>query len=166
VLLLLAQDERELQVCTQGPGGPAHEVLARIRRCPAARSTSRRHTPTPAQVYEFMIAEQMIDTQLRVYCPYKDCSVLLERPDPELEELDEHGHQAAPYECPGCKRRFCLRCGVAGWHAVRGGGTRGRCHVCCAPGGTSLSVVLPPCVAAATAALRQPSHAHATTHRA
>jgi hypothetical protein len=70
------------------------------------------------QVFEYLIAEHLIDTARRVYCPYKDCSVLLERPEPDEEMLDAAGNQEAPFECPCCKRQFCLSCGITGWHVV------------------------------------------------
>jgi hypothetical protein len=69
-------------------------------------------------VFEYLVAEHLIDTSRRVYCPYKDCSLLLERPEPEEEMVDASGNQEAPYECPACHRHFCLSCGVTGWHAV------------------------------------------------
>lgn len=82
-------------------------------------SLARCHTPTgQPQVFEYFVAEHLIDTSRRVYCPYKDCSVLLERPEPEEEMVDAAGNQEAPYECPSCHRQFCLSCGVTGWHVV------------------------------------------------
>jgi len=74
------------------------------------------------QLFEYLIAEHLIDTARRVYCPYKDCSVLLERPEPDEEMVDGAGNQEAPYECPCCKRHFCLHCGITGWHTVSTGG--------------------------------------------
>jgi hypothetical protein len=72
------------------------------------------------QVYQALEAEQLIDLERRVYCPYKDCSTLLERPDQQdgqaAAAADE---QEAPFECPVCHRSFCLTCGIAGWHTVR-----------------------------------------------
>lgn len=70
-----------------------------------------------AQVYEMLVMEQSIDCSRRAYCPYKDCSCLLERPD-EDDELAPGG-QDAPFECPACRRTFCLSCGITGWHSVR-----------------------------------------------
>lgn len=32
--------------------------------------------------------------------------------------MDEAGNQEAPYDCPCCKRQFCLSCGITGWHTV------------------------------------------------
>lgn len=62
-----------------------------------------------AQVYDILVMENSIDASLRVYCPYKDCSCLLERPE------DDGG---GAFECPSCHRVFCGSCGVAGWHTV------------------------------------------------
>lgn len=33
------------------------------------------------QLYEQLTAEEAIDSSLRAYCPYNDCSILLERPE-------------------------------------------------------------------------------------
>jgi hypothetical protein len=72
------------------------------------------------QVYEMLVMEHCIDSSLRAYCPYKDCSCLLERPDEE--EQAAAGGQDFPYECPACQRHFCLSYGITGWHTVRGPG--------------------------------------------
>ena len=66
------------------------------------------------QTLEALVTEQSIDHARRAYCPYKDCSCLLERPDPEEGDGNE------PFECPLCHRIFCLSCGIAGWHTVSG----------------------------------------------
>eukprot|EP00882_Tetradesmus_deserticola_P030042 GHRQ01033698.1.p1 GENE.GHRQ01033698.1~~GHRQ01033698.1.p1 ORF type:complete len:100 (-),score=12.14 GHRQ01033698.1:5-304(-) len=68
------------------------------------------------QVYEMLVTEHSIDSSLRTYCPYKDCSCLLERPD-DIDEAAAAG-QDHPFECPACHRHFCLCCGIAGWHTV------------------------------------------------
>ncbi|WIA13220.1 hypothetical protein OEZ85_006812 [Tetradesmus obliquus] len=66
------------------------------------------------QVYEMLVMEHCIDSSLRAYCPYKDCSCLLERPGDEDEAAA--GGQDLPFECPACQRTFCLSCGITGWH--------------------------------------------------
>eukprot|EP00775_Hariotina_reticulata_P012513 gene12513-12647_t len=69
------------------------------------------------QLLERLVLESSIEQSLRAYCPYKDCSCLLERDE---EDLDEEGQlpqgQDAPYKCPACNRVFCLACGITGWH--------------------------------------------------
>jgi hypothetical protein len=64
-----------------------------------------------------LVTEHCIDSSLRAYCPYKDCSCLLERPDDEEGGAAAHG-QDFPFECPACQRHFCLSCGITGWHVV------------------------------------------------
>jgi hypothetical protein len=64
-----------------------------------------------------LVMERCIDSSLRAYCPYKDCSCLLERPDEEDEAAA--GGQDFPFECPACQRTFCLSCSITGWHMVR-----------------------------------------------
>jgi hypothetical protein len=66
-----------------------------------------------------LVMEHSIDSSLRTYCPYKDCSCLLERPDEEEEAAA--GGQDFPFECPACQRTFCLSCSITGWHTVRMG---------------------------------------------
>jgi hypothetical protein len=68
-------------------------------------------------VYGVLVAEHCIDSSLRAYCPYKDCSCLLERPDGEQGAAAADG-QDFPFECPACQRHFCLSCGITGWHTV------------------------------------------------
>eukprot|EP00882_Tetradesmus_deserticola_P023429 GHRQ01025495.1.p1 GENE.GHRQ01025495.1~~GHRQ01025495.1.p1 ORF type:complete len:163 (+),score=13.17 GHRQ01025495.1:576-1064(+) len=68
------------------------------------------------QKYEMLVTEHSIDSSRRTYCPFKDCSCLLERPDDEDEAAA--GGQDFPFECPACHRCFCLSCGVTGWHTV------------------------------------------------
>jgi hypothetical protein len=75
--------------------------------------------PAVLQLLERLVMEASIDQSRRAYCPYKDCSCLLERDE---EDLDEDGRlpqaQDAPYMCPSCKRLFCLACHITGWHQV------------------------------------------------
>lgn len=52
-----------------------------------------------------------------IYCPYKDCSELLVKPDviePDVRTT-----------CPTCTRTFCLNCQIEGWHEV---GVDLHCH--------------------------------------
>jgi hypothetical protein len=70
------------------------------------------------QVYEMLVTEHCIDSSLRAYCPYKDCSCLLERPDDDEEGGAAADGQDFPFECPACQRHFCLSCGITGWHVV------------------------------------------------
>jgi len=72
-------------------------------------------------IYKTLEMEAAIGAARRVYCPYKDCSCLLEHPQEEGEE-DEGAAaegQAAPYECLSCQREFCGSCRIVGWHQVR-----------------------------------------------
>ncbi|KXZ52052.1 hypothetical protein GPECTOR_10g1075 [Gonium pectorale] len=71
--------------------------------------------PKEMQVFELLEAEQAIPSQLRTFCPHKDCSMPLQRPD----DTDAPG--PGPGEdgftaCPACHRAFCLRCLIPGWH--------------------------------------------------
>ncbi|KAL5728493.1 RBR-type E3 ubiquitin transferase [Ranunculus cassubicifolius] len=56
-----------------------------------------------------MLAESTVPTSRKTYCPYKDCSVL----------LDNDGRViVTEAECPNCRRMFCAQCKVP-WHAGR-----------------------------------------------
>ncbi|KAG2454886.1 hypothetical protein HYH02_000717 [Chlamydomonas schloesseri] len=75
----------------------------------AARHALRGH-PKDLQAFDMLEAESGIDENLRIYCPHKSCSVLLIRP----EEHDIPADQ--PMSCPSCRRAFCVRCRIPGWH--------------------------------------------------
>ncbi|KAG2491448.1 hypothetical protein HYH03_010234 [Edaphochlamys debaryana] len=69
--------------------------------------------PKEWQAFCFLEVESSIQPHLRCYCPHKDCSAPLERPD---EEEDGELPADAPIACPACNRMFCLRCNIPGWH--------------------------------------------------
>ncbi|KXZ48561.1 hypothetical protein GPECTOR_26g464 [Gonium pectorale] len=83
--------------------------------CKVALSTDavmealRRH-PKEQQAFGLLQAEQAIPPRLRTYCPHKNCSVPLQRP--EEGDIPAEG----PTSCPACNRMFCLRCLIPGWH--------------------------------------------------
>jgi hypothetical protein len=82
-------------------------------------TTSFVHCVLCAQVYHALEAEQLIELERRVYCPYKDCSAMLERPEQQQQQQGQAAEgQEAPFECPVCNRSFCVSCGIAGWHTV------------------------------------------------
>jgi hypothetical protein len=74
------------------------------------------HFVLGTQVYHALEAEQLIELERRVYCPYKDCSAMLEQPEQQGDQAADG--QEAPFECPVCHRSFCVSCGIAGWHTV------------------------------------------------
>ncbi|CAH9141527.1 unnamed protein product [Cuscuta epithymum] len=53
------------------------------------------------------LCEAVIEASDKFYCPFRDCSALLE--DDEKAEIQES-------ECPECRRLFCARCRVP-WHS-------------------------------------------------
>lgn len=99
------------------------------------------------QAFERMEVEAAIPLAQRVYCPHKDCSALLLRPEAGAE--DDGGPEAAsegPATCPACSRAFCPRCNLPGWHKVRprarhghAGREAGACECACAGSSRRLS---------------------------
>ncbi|GMI91703.1 hypothetical protein like AT3G14250 [Hibiscus trionum] len=58
--------------------------------------------------WEDLLCEELLcATGGRIYCPFKDCSVLLLN--------DNQGEIIAETECPNCHRLFCAQCKVP-WH--------------------------------------------------
>ncbi len=70
--------------------------------------------PTHPQLQQ-LEAEATIDPRQRLYCPHKDCSEPLLRPE---HDTDLPRDQVAT--CPACHRGFCPHCMVPGWHEVGG----------------------------------------------
>uniref|UniRef100_A0A383WBY6 RBR-type E3 ubiquitin transferase n=1 Tax=Tetradesmus obliquus TaxID=3088 RepID=A0A383WBY6_TETOB len=70
--------------------------------------------PALQALFEKLAVTGCIDPSRRAYCPYKECSCLLERPEEEDEAAA--GGQDSPFECPECHKAFCLSCGIKGWH--------------------------------------------------
>jgi len=58
--------------------------------------------------WESRICESSIGWWERIYCPFKDCSVLL---------TNEKGKVLTSVECPICHRLFCAQCKVP-WHGT------------------------------------------------
>ncbi|KAL4332064.1 hypothetical protein GQ457_07G030620 [Hibiscus cannabinus] len=56
---------------------------------------------------DLLCEELLCATAGRIYCPFKDCSVLLLN--------DNQGEIIAETECPNCNRLFCAQCKVP-WH--------------------------------------------------
>lgn len=69
------------------------------------------------QVFDSLLLEEAVPPSQHTYCPYKDCGLMLQRPDEDEQDPDE------PVDCPHCDRPFCLECGIAGWHEVSTGGS-------------------------------------------
>ncbi|EFJ41148.1 hypothetical protein VOLCADRAFT_107816 [Volvox carteri f. nagariensis] len=65
------------------------------------------------QTYQQLEAEASLDQGAMVYCPHKACSSPL-----EVVGLRGAGvlPADAPVSCPACKRVFCPRCRITGWH--------------------------------------------------
>ncbi|KAI3912883.1 hypothetical protein MKW98_012825 [Papaver atlanticum] len=65
----------------------------------------------PAQVFdrwENALCESLILASQKIYCPFKDCSVMLVN--------DDDGVIIRESECPHCRRLFCAQCKVP-WHS-------------------------------------------------
>ncbi|KAE9453358.1 hypothetical protein C3L33_14750, partial [Rhododendron williamsianum] len=56
--------------------------------------------------WENALCESLIIGSEKVYCPFKDCSVML---------VDDGGDRVTVSECPNCHRLFCAQCKVS-WH--------------------------------------------------
>lgn len=56
--------------------------------------------------WDEMLCDAMVDASQKFYCPFKDCSAMLERDSDEVIRESE---------CPVCRRLFCARCHVP-WH--------------------------------------------------
>lgn len=84
--------------------------------CPVIDCTSVLEIETlravlPADVvtlWDDVLCESTIPPEMKSYCPYKDCSGLLER--------ENDGEVIRESECPFCHRLFCAKCNVA-WHS-------------------------------------------------
>ncbi|TKY47140.1 E3 ubiquitin-protein ligase RNF144A [Spatholobus suberectus] len=67
------------------------------------------HTILPSEVivrWESVRCESLIDGSEKIYCPFRDCSVLL---------VDDGREVVTSAECPSCHRLFCAQCRVP-WH--------------------------------------------------
>ncbi|KAK1366997.1 putative E3 ubiquitin-protein ligase RNF217 [Heracleum sosnowskyi] len=53
------------------------------------------------------LCTSLIEESQKLYCPYRDCSMLL---------LNDSGEYIAETNCPVCQRSFCARCQVP-WHS-------------------------------------------------
>jgi len=77
----------------------------------------------PAQAYQKAAVEGAVPSPQRLYCPYRDCQVMLER-SAEADDCSDpvdNNRQARCMgcSCPYCKRPFCPNCGITGHHKVR-----------------------------------------------
>ncbi|KXZ48564.1 hypothetical protein GPECTOR_26g467 [Gonium pectorale] len=88
-----------------GGGGGCRMLLSRDAVVAALEKHSK-----DLQAFGLLEAEQAIPSQLRIFCPHKDCSMPLQRPD------QDDMPAAGPIACPACNRAFCLRCLIPGWH--------------------------------------------------
>eukprot|EP00955_Chlamydomonas_euryale_P101849 365377-Chlamydomonas_euryale.AAC.24 len=100
------------------------DVLRFWEACSAACGGQTSHTSTAQQPksaciwhdefrlqrYMQLDVESAIHPSERVYCPFKDCSALLLRPECKAE---------GPTLCPECERTLCAKCHITGWHEVR-----------------------------------------------
>ncbi|XP_045822235.1 E3 ubiquitin-protein ligase RSL1-like [Trifolium pratense] len=59
--------------------------------------------------WEYLIFESSISMEQKNYCPYQNCSVLLEKGN------DIRGKFVTNSKCPSCHRNFCAQCKVP-WH--------------------------------------------------
>ena len=74
------------------------------------------------QVLRELEVQHAIGAADSLYCPHKDCSALLVKPEEDVSD--------EPSECPECGRVFCATCKIPGWHKVgRREGPRGICCV-------------------------------------
>ncbi|KAG1669196.1 hypothetical protein FOA52_001447 [Chlamydomonas sp. UWO 241] len=64
--------------------------------------------PAHMERYTRLEVESSIHPSQRLYCPHKDCSTLLLRP--------EEGEPEGPMVCPACERTLCASCLIPGWH--------------------------------------------------
>ncbi|KAG1663539.1 hypothetical protein FOA52_003167 [Chlamydomonas sp. UWO 241] len=65
-----------------------------------------RHSPDHQQRFMRLVVESSVPPSQRTYCPYKDCSALLIRPDAATPE--------ASTACSKCTRTMCVKCLIPG----------------------------------------------------
>ncbi|KXZ46776.1 hypothetical protein GPECTOR_40g510 [Gonium pectorale] len=65
-------------------------------------------TPEDVQAFQRTEAASALDPAHTIYCPHKACSSPMMRPDDLPPDQ--------PSACPACRRAFCARCLVPGWH--------------------------------------------------
>ncbi|PNH11208.1 hypothetical protein TSOC_001968 [Tetrabaena socialis] len=63
------------------------------------------------QAYGMLEAEGAIAPDRKLHCPHKSCSVPMQRPDDDGELPSDQATS-----CPACRRMFCPRCLIPGWH--------------------------------------------------
>jgi hypothetical protein len=66
-----------------------------------------------SQRYARLEVESAIHPSQRMYCPHKDCSTLVMRPDDEEEQC------GGASVCPACERTLCANCYIPDGHEVR-----------------------------------------------